>query len=159
MSRPENTMQLAHPTTVTTVDPEPTDSSSAGIPVLEMVQPLAGFPDDRRFALARLDETGLVCDLRSLDDPNLSFVVVPPASFFADYSPEIDESVTTELGIEDESDLLALVVVTLGDTPDSATANLLAPVLVNHRTQRAGQYLLADLDLPMRAPLSSASAS
>ena len=79
MSRPENTMQLAHPTTVATVDPEPTDLSPAGIPVLEMVQPLAGFPDDRRFALARLDETGLVCDLRSLDDPNLSFVVVPPA--------------------------------------------------------------------------------
>ena len=47
-------------------------------------------------------------------------------------------------------------MVTLGDTPDSATANLLAPVLVNHRTQRAGQYLLSDLDLPMRAPLSSA---
>ena len=86
-------------------------------------------------------------------------MVVPPASFFSDYSPEIDESVTTELGIEDESDLLALVVVTLGDTPESATANLLAPVLVNHRTQRAGQYLLSDLDLPMRAPLSSASTS
>ena len=48
-----------------------------------------------------------------------------------------------------------LVVVTLGDTPADATANLLAPVLVNHRTQRAGQYLLSDLDLPMRAPLSS----
>jgi flagellar assembly factor FliW len=159
MSRPENTMQLTHPTAVETAAPEPTDSSAAGIPVLQMVQPLAGFPDDRRFALARLDDTGLVCDLRSLDDPDLSFVVVPPASFFADYSPEIDESVTAELGIEDESDLLALVVVTLGDTPDSATANLLAPVLVNHRTQRAGQYLLSDLDLPMRAPLSSASAS
>ena len=51
-------MQLTHPTTVATVDPEPTDSSAAGIPVLEMVQPLAGFPDDRRFALARLDDTG-----------------------------------------------------------------------------------------------------
>jgi flagellar assembly factor FliW len=159
MSRPENTMQLTHPSPVQTVDPEPTDSSTAEIPILEMVQPLAGFPDDRRFALARLDETGLVCDLRSLDDPDLSFVVVPPATFFRDYSPEIDESVTAELGIEEESDLLALVVVTLGDTPDSATANLLAPVLVNHRTQRAGQYLLSDLDLPMRAPLSSASTS
>jgi flagellar assembly factor FliW len=146
-------MQLTHPTTVETVAQEPADSSTAGFPVLEMVQPLAGFPNDRRFALARLDETGLVCDLRSLDDPDLSFVVVPPASFFADYSPEIDESVTAELGIEDESDLLALVVVTLGDTPADATANLLAPVLVNTRTRRAGQYLLDDVELPLRAPL------
>ena len=46
------------------------------------------------------------------------------------------------------------MVVTLGDTPEQATANLLAPVLVNHRTQRAGQYVLSDADLPMRAPLS-----
>ena len=61
-----------------------------------------------------------MCDLRSLDDPNLSFVVVPPGPFFADYSPSIDASVTAELGLEDENDLLALVVVTLGDTPESA---------------------------------------
>lgn len=134
-------------------------SSAEEIPVLEMVQPLAGFPDRRRFALTRLDETGVVCDLRSLDDPDLRFVVVPPSPFFADYTPEIDDAVVTELGVEDESDLIALLVVTLGDTPDHATANLLAPVLVNHRTQRAGQYLLTHSDLPMRAPLSPVSSA
>ncbi len=124
------------------------------VPVLEMVQPMAGFPDRRRFALERLDQTGLVCDLRSLDDPDLRFVVVAPAPFFPDYSPEVDDAVVAELGLESEDDLLALLVVTLGATADAATANLLAPVLVNHRTRRAGQYLLDDTDLPMRAPLS-----
>ena len=43
-----------------------TDAPSAELPVIEMVQPLAGFPEHRRFALARLDESGLVCRLRSL---------------------------------------------------------------------------------------------
>jgi hypothetical protein len=38
------------------------------IPVLEMVEPLAGFREHRRFALARLDEAGVLCALRSLDD-------------------------------------------------------------------------------------------
>ena len=137
-------------------------SSSTGdateLPVIEMVQPLVGFPDQRRFALARLDETGLVCDLRSLDDPELRFVVVPPHPFFADYAPEIDDAVAEQLGVTDAEDVLALLVVTLGDTPDSATANLLAPVLVNHRTNVAGQYLLADTELSMRAPLSPAHA-
>ena len=126
------------------------------LPVLEMVQPMAGFPDQRRFALARLDDTGLVCDLHSLDDPGLRFVVVPPTTFFTDYAPEIDDSVVTELGVETEDDLLALVVVTLGENPQDATANLMAPVLVNHRTRRAGQFLLDDADLPLRAPLASA---
>jgi flagellar assembly factor FliW len=127
------------------------------LPVLEMVQPMAGFPDQRRFALARLDEMGLVCDLHSLDDPGLRFVVVPPTTFFADYAPEIDDSVVSELGVESEDDVFALVVVTLGDRPEDATVNLMAPVLVNHRTRRAGQFLLDDADLPLRAPLASAA--
>jgi flagellar assembly factor FliW len=80
--------------------------------------------------------------------------VVAPGPFFADYAPEIDDAVVAELGVEHADDLLALLVVTLGSTPDSATANLLAPVLVNHRTRRAGQYLLDDVDLPLRAPLA-----
>jgi flagellar assembly factor FliW len=133
------------------------EAGSSDVPVLEMVQPMAGFPDRRRFALSRLDESGTVCDLYCVDDPQLRFVVVPPAPFFADYTPEIDDSITAELGVESEDDLLALLVVTLGDTPESATANLLAPVLVNHRTRRAGQFLLDDLDLPLRAPLAPAA--
>jgi flagellar assembly factor FliW len=135
--------------------PRPHHTSVDEIPVIDMVHPLAGFPEHRRFALARLDESGVVCHLRSLDDPDLSFVVVPPHPFFPAYAPEVDDSVASELGIEHESDLLALVVLTLADTPESATANLLAPVLVNHRTRQAGQYVLADVELPMRAPLSA----
>ena len=135
-----------------TIAPEG-DAGQENLPVLEMVQPLAGFPDQRRYALTRLDDTGVVCDLRSLDDPGLRFVVVPPSPFFAGYVPTIDEAAVEKLGVENESDLIALLVVTLGETPGGATANLLAPVLVNHRTRKAGQYLLTDTDLSMREPL------
>ncbi len=161
-------MTTAGPTTAPRLVQQPaqqevsmTEASEAetDIPLLQMVQPLAGFPDMRRFALARLDETGLVCDLRSIDDPELRFVVVPSGPFFADYSPEIDDAIVAELGVESADDLIALLVVTLGDTSEDATANLLAPVLVNHRTRLAGQYLLGDTDLPMRAPLSPASSA
>ncbi len=127
------------------------------VPVLEMVRPMAGFPDMRLFALSLLDEAGTVCDLVSLEDPELRFVVIPPSVFFADWSPEIDEEMIADLGIESADDLVALLVVTLGDTPEAATANLLAPVLINQRNRRAGQFLLDDLDLPLRAPLSAAA--
>jgi flagellar assembly factor FliW len=135
------------------------EEADRDVPVIEMVQPLAGFPALRHFALGRLDESGIVYDLRSLDDPELRFVVVPPGPFFSEYDPEIDETMIAELGVEQDEDLLALLVVTLGSSAETATANLLAPVLVNHRTRRAGQYLLADAALPMRAPLSAASGS
>lgn len=123
------------------------------IPVLELIEPLPGFPERRRFALARLDDTGVLCALRSLDDPDLRFLVVPPAAFFAGYAPEIDHHTVTALEIDSADDVLALVMVNPGESARDATANLLAPVLVNHRTRRACQVLLDDTDLPLRAPL------
>jgi flagellar assembly factor FliW len=124
------------------------------IPVLEMVEPMVGFPEQQRFALQRLDDTGVLCNLRSLDDPDLRFVVVPPGVFFEGYAPEIDDDLATLLGAETAEDLLTLVVLTLGETPADATANLMAPVVINHRTRRAGQVVLNDPDLPVRAPLA-----
>lgn len=126
------------------------------IPVLDMVEPLPGFPGHRRFALARLDDAGVLCALRSLDDPDLRFLVVPPGAFFADYAPEIDDQTAQALEADSADDVLALVMVNPGESARSATANLLAPVLVNHRTRRAFQVVLDDSALPLRAPLVTA---
>lgn len=127
---------------------------SGDIPVLELVRPMVGFPDLHRFALARLVDDGLICDLRSLDDPQVSFVVVPPGEFFDDYTPEIDDETVSDLEVEHADDLLTLVLVTLGDSAESATVNLRAPLLINHRTRRATQAILDDPELPMKAPLT-----
>ena len=126
------------------------------IPVLEMVEPLPGFPEHRRFALARLDEDGVLCALRSLDDAELRFLVVPPGAFFTDYSPVVDDRTVAALEIGSADDVLALVMVNPGESVRAATANLLAPVLVNHRTRRAFQVVLDDPTLSLRAPLVTA---
>ncbi|MGH3444830.1 MAG: flagellar assembly protein FliW [Nocardioidaceae bacterium] len=149
--------------TVTTAGTTMTREHAAGpdvsagdgtVPVLEMVRPMIGFPEHRHFALTRLDETGMLCTLRSLDDPELSFVVVPPDVFFEHYQPEVDDAIGTDLDIEAGDDLVTLVVLTLGESLTETTANLLAPVLVNHRTRRGAQVLLDDLDQPLRAPVA-----
>lgn len=127
---------------------------SGDIPVLELARPLVGFPGLQRFGLARLDESGTVFDLRSLEDPDVSFVVVPPGVFFDDYAPEVDDSVVEELELRDAGDVLTFVVVTLGETIEQATANLRAPLLVNQHTRRGMQTILDDQDLPMKAPLA-----
>jgi flagellar assembly factor FliW len=124
----------------------------AEIPVIEMVEPMPGFPDLRQFTLVRLDETGVLSSLSSVEDPSLRFLVVPPQVFFPDYAPEIDDATATSLGLERAEDALLLVVVNPGDAAGTATANLLAPVLVNVVTRQGGQVVL-DEDLPIRAPL------
>lgn len=123
------------------------------IPVLEMVVPMLGFPEHRRFVLARHDETGAIFDLRSMEDPDLRFVVVPPAVFFPDYTPEVPDTVAQALEADTADDLLALLVVTLGEGLSDATANLVAPVVVNRRRHLAAQVVLDDPDLSVRTPL------
>jgi flagellar assembly factor FliW len=119
---------------------------------MEIVEPMPGFPDRNRFALVRLDESGVLSSLRSIEDPDLRFLVAPPQVFFPDYAPEIDDGTVAALGIERAEDVLLLVVVNPGDSAGTATANLLAPVLVNVATLKGGQVVL-DEDLPIRAPL------
>ena len=125
------------------------------IPVIEMVAPMPGFPDHQRFALVQLDETGVLCSLQSVDDPDLRFLVVPPGAFFPDYAPVIDDATVASLGIASTDDAMVLLVVNPGDAAGHATANLLAPVVVNLVTRQGGQVVL-DEDLPIRAPLLAA---
>lgn len=129
-------------------------SIPSDIPVLELIEPLPGFPDRRRFALVRLDDDGLVSALRSLDDDRLRFLVVPPNAFFAGYAPEIDDSTAEALEATTAEDLFVLVLVSTAETAASATVNLRAPVVVNHRTRKAAQVVLSDESLPLRAPLT-----
>lgn len=118
---------------------------------------LIGFPDSHRFLLVQLDDaTEDVFELRSLDEPGLGFVTVAPAAFFPDYAPEIDDATADELGLTRAEDALVLAVVTLGETGSDATANLLAPVVVNQHTAHGCQAVLSEQNWPLRAPLGAA---
>jgi flagellar assembly factor FliW len=134
-------------------------TDQAELPSLDFVHPIPGFPDHRRFVLVQLDDKGLLCALRSLDDPALRFLVVSPATFFPDYAPEIDAETQEMLGIADAEDALVLLVVTPGASAAEATANLLAPVIVATRTRRAAQVVLTGRDLSVRAPLQASGAA
>ncbi|WP_341923886.1 flagellar assembly protein FliW [Nocardioides psychrotolerans] len=141
------------------------------IPVIELVQPLPGFPDLRQFALVQLDslggsddgssagsgdgssDGGVLCALRSLEDPDLRFLVLPPSAFFPDYAPVIDDATVAELEISSADDVLVLVVLNAGDSLGSTTANLVAPVLVNTVTRKACQVILDDPALSISTPL------
>ncbi|WP_148615830.1 flagellar assembly protein FliW [Nocardioides rubriscoriae] len=125
------------------------------LPVIDLVHPLPGFPDARRFALVQLDDEGHLCDLRSLDQDDLSFLVVPPAYFFADYSPVLDDATVADLAIESADEVLVLVILTAGASLAATTANLLAPVVVNTRTRQAVQVVLDDTTLSTATPVLS----
>lgn len=123
------------------------------IPVIEFIETIAGFPDQRRFALVQLEADGVLYSLRSLDDPGLRFLVIPPMSFFPAYAPAIDASEVAMLGAATPEELLLLVVLRAGDSLHSTTANLKAPIVVNAHTRQACQLILDNDDLAVDEPL------
>jgi flagellar assembly factor FliW len=124
------------------------------VPALHFAAGIPGFPELRTFALVWWgEEDGPFSILTSLEQSNLEFLVVPPHTFFPDYAPEIDDDTAERLGIEAAEDAILMVIITVGDDPGSATANLLAPIVVNRHSREAAQVVLTDGDQPLRAPL------
>lgn len=128
-------------------------ATMVGLPVIDLVHPLPGFPQHRRFALVQLDDDGVLCQLRSLDDPDLRFLVMPPAVFFPEYDPIVAEDVVADLQIDSTDDVIVLLVINAGDSLHTSTANLMAPVLINTVNRRASQIILDDPNLAIAAPL------
>jgi flagellar assembly factor FliW len=116
---------------------------------------LVGMPDARRFALVRWgdDPATLYSVLRCLDDPELELVVVPPAVFFPDYAPEIDDALAAQLALTDDANALLRAVITVGERPELCTANLLGPIVVNLDTLRGAQAVLSPERYSARQPL------
>lgn len=135
-----------------------TASQDLEIPVLEFVSPMPGFPDHNQFVLVQVHEEGVLYALTSVSDPDLRFLVVPPAPFFTNYEPEIDDESLAAMGAtENDADKLAiLLVVTAGDTAGSSTANLMAPIIVNEANRTACQLVLGG-SWPVRAVLMPAA--
>jgi flagellar assembly factor FliW len=131
------------------------EQAQTDLPTIEFAVPIPGFPAYRKFALVRLDDAGLLYALTSVDDSDLRFLVVPPAPFFPDYAPEVDDETLELLGKPDADQLLLLLVVTAGEA--QTTANLLAPIILDQGNLRAVQVILTGSGLPVREPFGQAA--
>jgi flagellar assembly factor FliW len=129
-------------------------SSTLTLPTIELAAPMPGFPAHRHFVLVRLDDAGLLYSLRSLDDAELRFLVVPPAPFFPDYSPEIGDDALEALGWPTSSQLLLMVVITA--SKEETSANLMAPIVINQENRKAIQVVLTGSNMPVRAVMTAA---
>lgn len=124
--------------------------------LIEFVTPILGFDDETRFTLSPLEQTRTLWTLVSTRNPELRFVVAPPAPFFPDYRPEVDEAAVAPLYADGE-ELTVLVILSVTGSIRTATANLLAPLVLAPNVHRAMQIVLPDDSLPLRAPLQAAS--
>lgn len=121
---------------------------SAAAPTEEIQLPhgLVGFPDYRRFTVIFQEDQLPFCWMRLHGpDDELHFVVVEPGNVMPDYEPELFDEDAAYLELNDASEAMVLNIVTVHHGAQaSATINLTGPVVINRRTGRAKQVVLAN---------------
>jgi flagellar assembly factor FliW len=128
--------------------------AAATVRMLELAEPLPGFPGHREYVLVPADAGGNLFWLQSVAPDGPRFLAVSAVSFFPDYEPVLPSAACDELALADvaEAALYCLVTVPDGDVT-AATANLRAPLVVNPVTGQARQIVLTDGVHPIRGPL------
>src|SRR3546814_19769850 len=94
----------------------------------------------------------MLCELRSLDHEDLRFRVITPGQFFDDYEPVLGDEDVNLLRLPSAEEALVLLVLKPGESLDSTTANLVAPIVVHPTNRRAPQVILDASRTPPHAP-------
>lgn len=103
---------------------------------------MLGFPGSRRFLLLNAEDGSPFKWMQSVEDASLAFLIIDPAVFKPDYKAEPDMNTRDELSIESDEDYVAFVIVVVNSDPRESTANLLGPIILNTKNQRAKQIVL-----------------
>lgn len=80
--------------------------------------------------------------LQSVEDEDVTFVILNPFIFKPDYDFVINDSIITKLEIENEKDILVYSIVVVPEDITKMTANLAAPIIINSMNKKAKQVIL-----------------
>lgn len=117
---------------------------------------LLGFPEQRRYVILDHDTEAPFKWLQSVEEPELAFVILDPATFHPDYHVDVPPNALAEIR-EEGKDLSVLVILTIpSDDPGRITANLRGPLLISHKTKLGKQLVLSE-EFPTRHPVFPAS--
>lgn len=112
--------------------------------IIEMTKPVLGFEELTKYVIIETDDFDPFKWFQSIEDPNVSFVIVNPLLFFPDYTIEVNPKEIEELKVSDVEDISTYAIVTLPADYTKMTANLQGPLLVNTGTRLAKQLVLVN---------------
>jgi flagellar assembly factor FliW len=125
--------------------------------VIEMVSPLPGFENCRRYVLMTAPDIAPFARIQGLDGSKPSFLALPPQAVVAGFDQTLDAADRGRLGAADGEPLLWLAIVRVDphgpNGGDRAFANLRAPLVINPRRMLGLQVISADEQLSISHPL------
>lgn len=104
---------------------------------------LLGFPMSERYLLFPYGEDSPFFWLQSLDEAEISFIVINPFDFFSDLEFAVSEEDSLAIGLArgEDAEIFTLVTIPEG-RPEEMRTNLAGPVVVNVENRHGKQVLM-----------------
>lgn len=125
--------------------------------ILRFAAGLPGLDDCRGFAILQFEESSPLHWMQSLDKPEICLPIINSFSIFHDYAFDISDEDVEELGLAGPEDLYIVSVVVIPEKHiEQMTANMIAPIIINHRTGAAKQIIISNGEYNARQPIFTA---
>lgn len=118
--------------------------------IFDFPQGIPGFPAEKRFVFLDYQPDSPFYFLQSVTEPNLTFLLIDPFAFFADYEFVLEDDVAAEIGLSRDNPPAVYNITTVKGGLENMTANLVAPVLINARDRKGKQIVLEKTDYTTR---------
>lgn len=112
--------------------------------IIDFENGLLGFENYTKFVILPVDPDSPLVILQSTEEQNISFVLAFPYAFKPDYAFDLSADDIEQLLIENKEDVLTYSIVTLQESMQDSTINLLAPIVINRSKKKGKQVILND---------------
>jgi flagellar assembly factor FliW len=121
--------------------------------VIHFEEGLIGFSECKDFLLTAKENLAPFRLLQSVDNPQVAFLVLEATMVVSNYCYHVPTREWESIGVTGTTKPLAFVIIVVGSTPETSTANLQAPLLVNSDQMIGKQLILTDSFFSARHPL------
>ncbi|MDD4088788.1 MAG: flagellar assembly protein FliW [Tissierellia bacterium] len=121
---------------------------------ISFISGIYGFDDYKKYIILKDSPEDDIMFLQSLDNMELSFVLIDPYAVFIDYNPTLNEDDLYELN-STGTELKFLVIAIIKENIKESVVNLKSPIAINPKNRTAKQVILQN-EYPLRYNIVSA---
>lgn len=112
--------------------------------IINFPKGLLGFEDHKEFVILNIEGNAHFKFLQDIHHEYISFLIVNPWDFYEDYDIELpdDKLINIEIDPKGNTQMAIYNIVTLGNSLQESTCNLLAPIVINLEDKKGKQFVL-----------------
>lgn len=115
--------------------------------IIHFEEGIPGLEEYKNYVILNIEDANIKC-LQSIDEKEICLLLINPWDYFKDYEIELSSKDISLLKINSYEDVLVYNVITIRD--DKITVNLLAPIVINVKNNKARQVILNEKKYSIR---------